>query len=215
MEKEKILSTLTEKLGTTGLSAKTIGDYLDGNLPAEGVEPDDAYFTKHVTILKSLSGNFNHDVAQQVENFKKNYKPDPQKVEPPKDPEPPQPANNDKELQELRNELAGLKTMLTEKQNAETQSAIMKDVRAKMLEKHADDSYVLDKTLQGVTFDVKKSIDELVTEQLTRYDAELKACRGTGAKPRNTGNNPTGSGSSAVDSYFAKKAAREGWAKKP
>jgi hypothetical protein len=42
MEKEKILSTLTEKLGTTGLSAKTIGDYLDGNLPAEGVEPDDA-----------------------------------------------------------------------------------------------------------------------------------------------------------------------------
>jgi hypothetical protein len=208
MEKEKILSTITEQLGTTGLSAKTIGDYVDANLPAEGVEPDDAYFSKHTTFLKSLSGNFNHDVAAQVDTFKKNYKPEP--APQPTVVTPTNPQGDDTELQGLKKELAELKTMLSEKQSQEKQSAIYKEVREKMLEKHADDTYVLDKTLQGVTFDAKKSTDEIVKEQLERYDKELTACRGNGAKPRITTNNP-GKTSSAVDMFFARKKAREGW----
>lgn len=72
MEKEQILSTLNEKLGQTSLSTRTINDYVDNNLPAEGTEFD---FDRHVKILKSLNGNFSADVAAQVEDFKKNYKP--------------------------------------------------------------------------------------------------------------------------------------------
>ena len=42
MEKEQILSAINEKLGNTNFSEKTISDYIDANLPAEGTEPDDA-----------------------------------------------------------------------------------------------------------------------------------------------------------------------------
>ena len=44
-----------------------------------------------------------------------------------------------------------------------------------MKAKQANDDYVLSKTLQGVTFDTKKTVDELVTEFLPKYDAEYKA----------------------------------------
>ena len=83
MEKEQILSAINEKLGNTNFSEKTISDYIDANLPAEGTEPDDAYFDKHVGFLKSLYGNFSADVAKQVNEAKAKLKPAPaQKKEP-------------------------------------------------------------------------------------------------------------------------------------
>ena len=79
MEKEQILSTINEKLTAQGIKTepfqRTFGDYLNENLPAEGTEPDDAYFDKHVRVLKSLAGQYSHDFATAVEDFKKNYKP--------------------------------------------------------------------------------------------------------------------------------------------
>lgn len=77
MEAEKIISTLKEQVGTTNLSEKSFADYVNLNLPADGTEPDEAYFAKHKGILESFNGNFNHDVATKVEEFKKNYKPEP------------------------------------------------------------------------------------------------------------------------------------------
>ena len=74
MEAEKIISTLKEQVGTTNLSDKSLADYVNLNLPPDGTEPDDAYFAKHKGILTSFNGNFNHDVAAKVEEFKKNYK---------------------------------------------------------------------------------------------------------------------------------------------
>ena len=88
MEKEKILSTINERLEAEGIKTtpfqRSFTTYIESNLPAEGTEPDDQYFNTHVGILKSFSGQFNHDVASQVEEFKKNYKPEPPKSDPPK-----------------------------------------------------------------------------------------------------------------------------------
>lgn len=56
MEKETLLSTLTEKLGETPLSQRTLDSYISDNLPAEGTEPDEAYWEKHTKFLKSLTG---------------------------------------------------------------------------------------------------------------------------------------------------------------
>ena len=89
MEKEQILSTLTEKLGQTSFSQQSLQTYVDNNLPAEGAEPDDAYWTRHIAVLKSFQGQFNHDVATKVteqanakfEEYKKNWKPEPPKKE--------------------------------------------------------------------------------------------------------------------------------------
>lgn len=71
MEKEKILSTMTEKLGKTSLSGRSIETYVNNNLPADGTEPDAAYFEKHVNVLKSFSGQYDHDFAAAVEDYKK------------------------------------------------------------------------------------------------------------------------------------------------
>ena len=92
MEKEQILSTINEKLTAEGIKTdsfqRTFSEYVALNLPAEGTEPDDAYWQKHVAVLKSVSGQFSHDVAdtvtKQVEDFKKNYKPQTPPSDPPK-----------------------------------------------------------------------------------------------------------------------------------
>lgn len=83
MEAEKIISTLKEQIGTTDFSDRTIGVYVENNPLAEGVEPDEEYFKKGVTFLKSLQGQYNADFSSKlnakVEEFKKNYKPEPLK----------------------------------------------------------------------------------------------------------------------------------------
>lgn len=84
MEKETLLSTLTEKLGETPLSQRTLSDYIDKNLPAEGTEPDDAYWERHTAILKSVTGNYRADLAAGIEDFKRTFKPQPSTTEPPK-----------------------------------------------------------------------------------------------------------------------------------
>lgn len=205
MEKEQILSTINEKLGQTSLSARTISDYVNGNLPGEGIEPDEAYWEKHVNFLKSLGGNFSADVAAQVNDFKKNYKPETNNQEPPK----PNPQPN-KEIDDLRKTVADLTKRLDEKESKQTQEQLMASVKAEMKKQGANDEYVLTQTLKGVTFDTKKSVADLAKEMLTAYDSELTACRGKGAAPRNGGGSADPSAKPFGD-FFAKKKAKENW----
>ena len=102
MEQEKILSTLSEKLGETSFSPQTLQTYVELNPIAEGSEPDEAYWNKAVNFLKGMQGQYNHDVATRVEDFKKNYKPQPT---PPTPPTPPVPPKNDDELEKKLKEL--------------------------------------------------------------------------------------------------------------
>lgn len=210
MEKEKILSTINEKLTAEGIKTedfqRTFDDYLSENLPAEGTEPDDAYWTKHVKILKSLSGQVNHVVASKVEDFKKNYKPTPANNEPPKsNPEP------NKEVEELKETVADLTKRLDEKESKQTQEQLMAQVKAEMVKQGAKDEYVLKQTLRGVTLDTKKSVADLAKELLTAYDSELTACRGKGAAPRNGEQGGGSKGKTEADAFFARKQNKEGW----
>ena len=54
MEQEKILSTLSEKLGETSFSPQTLQTYVELNPIAEGSEPDEAYWNKAVNFLKGM-----------------------------------------------------------------------------------------------------------------------------------------------------------------
>lgn len=67
METAQIISTITERLGETPLSSRSISDIINANLPATGTEPDEAYFTNLVTMLKTFGsvyqGQHNHDTA--------------------------------------------------------------------------------------------------------------------------------------------------------
>lgn len=207
MEKEKILSTINERLGAEGIKTdafqRTFNTYIDANLPAEGTEPDEAYWDKHTNFLKSLSGQFNHDVAKQVKEQTKNVPPKP---EPPKpDPQP------NKEIEDLRKTVADLTKRLDEKDSKATQEQLMSQVEAEMKKQGATDEYVLKQTLRGVTLDTKKSVADLAKEMLTAYDSEYTACRGKGAAPRNGNQGGGGNTKNAADAYFARKQKKEGW----
>lgn len=206
MEKEQILSTINEKLGAEGIKTdafqRTFGAYIDANLPAEGIEPDEAYWNKHTTFLKSLSGQFNHDVAEQVKAQTKNVPPTPQ---PPK-----QDPQSNKEFEDLRKTVDDLTKRLDEKESKQTQEKLMSQVKAEMKKQGATDEYVLKQTLRGVTLDAKKSVADLTKEMLTAYDSEYTACRGKGAAPRNGGGSG-GSSDKPFGNYFAKKKAKENW----
>ncbi|MBQ0113665.1 MAG: hypothetical protein KBT03_11085 [Bacteroidales bacterium] len=80
MEFEEIKAKLVSMTGQTSLSDRSITDYVTQVMPKEG-EPDEAFFASHSAILKSLSGNFNHDVATKIEEFKKSYTPPSDKVD--------------------------------------------------------------------------------------------------------------------------------------
>lgn len=193
MEQEKILSTLSEKLGETSFSPQTLQTYVELNPIAEGSEPDEAYWNKAVNFLKGMQGQYNHDVATRVEDFKKNYKPQ----------------KNDDELEK---KLKELEARLDTEDSKKVQADLLKKVTAAMKAKQANDDYVLSKTLQGVTFDTKKTVDELVTEFLPKYDAEYKACRGYGTAPR-TSDGSGGTQHNAASRYFERKGKKEGWKK--
>lgn len=205
MEQEQILTTLTGQLGQTSLSPRTLSDYVSANLPEEGQEFN---FDKHVKILKSLNGNFSHSVAEQVtkqvEEFKKNFKPEPTPL-----PEPPKISSDEA----LLNRIADLEERLNKKENSEKQSNILSQVRKELKKQGADDSYVLEKALQGVVFDAEKPLAETVSEMLSRYDREFTACRGKGSAPRNGGNAASGNGKTAADDFFSRKAKKEKWGK--
>lgn len=183
MKKEQILSEITTRLGKTSLSQRTLADYVNRNLPTEGTEPDDAFWEKHVGFLKSLDGNFSHDVSTQVEEFKKSYKPNQQSANDTSQ------EGKDNEVLELlkgiKNENKELRERLDRQDQAKMQSELREKVVAGMKAKGINDEYVLNTTLaKHGELDAKKSVDELVESLLPAYDKEFSACRGNGAVPR-------------------------------
>lgn len=207
MEKEQILSTLTEKVGKTSFSAQTLEAYVDLNPLAEGAEPDDAYWDKAVKFINKMQGQYNADVAKQVNEAKEKLKPQPKGGE-----------DNDKRysaLEEKFDKLMSAHEKLTEqlanKESQQTQERLMSQVKAEMKKQGATDDYVLTQTLKGVTLDTKKSVADLTKEMLTAYDSEYTACRGKGAAPRNGENGGGSKGKTVADAFFANKQKKEGW----
>jgi hypothetical protein len=218
MEQDKIIERLRGEIGSTSLSDRTITEYVSLNLPEAGSEPDDAYFTKHAGVLKSLSGNLSHDVSLAVDDFKKKYKPTPNP-----NPNPvPAPEPEPKGLEEVLKALQGYQTKIEEMEKklseSEKKSAskeLMQQVKARMQEQGAKDAYVLEKTIAAADFGDETDVEKLTKTMLEKYDAEYTACRGNGSAPRVNRNDGNGGGASKeIDDFFKRKASREHWSKK-
>ena len=211
MEKEQILSTINEKLSAEGIKTdgfqRTFNTYIDGNLPEEGSEPDDAYWDKHVGILKSIYGQYCHDVAQGIKGGKE--KPFPKGSEGEGGDDKRYSALEEK-FDKLMSAHKELSDRLAKEDSQKTQQELMSKVKAEMKKNGATDDYVLKQTLRGVTFDAKKSVADLAKEMLEVYDSEFKDCRGKGAAPR-SGAGKGGSNDKPFGSFFANKKAKEGW----
>lgn len=87
MDNAQIVTEIRNRAGQTNLSDLTITSLITPLIPKEG-EPDENFFNTTANWLKTLGGNFSHDVATQVnqqvdikanekfEAFKKDFKPE-------------------------------------------------------------------------------------------------------------------------------------------
>lgn len=207
MDKEKIFEELKSRIGETSLSDRTLMSWVEQNLPADGAEPDEAYWNKHVALMKSLGGQYNHDVADFVSKHQSGPTPAPQ---PQPDPTPAPAADDEvkKMLESLRKQNEALAKRMDAEQSERERAATLSRVRERMLMEGCDRDYVLDNVLRDAVVDGKKPFDDLVTELLAKYDTEYAKAYGNGAAPRNGGGG-AGGGKTAVDAYFDKK-----WKKK-
>lgn len=218
METEKIISTLKEKLGETSLSDRTIGDYVKNVLLPEGTEPDATYFERHANILKSLNGNYSHDLASKVEEFKKNYKADPPK---PDGVIVPKPEESDKRYDELMEKYTKMEERLNVKEKAERQQeykkALSEQFQSTIKEKQLvyDPVYYKAIELEMGDVDTGKDVAVVVGEIVPKYEKMFSDNNRNGAIPfMGVGGGTAGGNSKKLDDFFAQKAEEEGWAKK-
>lgn len=204
MEKEKILSALTEKLGNTSLSERTIREYVDNIAIPEGDSVDETFYGGHVNILKSLSGQLSHEIAVQVEDFKKNYKPTP--TPPIQEPPKQKPAEEESEIEKR------LK-VLEESIKSEREKAEVESLKGLVAEKSKDlniaNKNLFDDCVRNAKVGKDSTADSLFAEVKADYERKLKLYMGSEAQPYFTDGNDGGGGggSAALDDFFKQKKA--------
>ena len=208
MMKERLLSELKTKLGTTSLSERTLSEYVGNILPSITSEEqaNDAFYATHVAILKSIEGQLNKDVADRVKNaraeWEKNH------PTPTPNPNPTEPKNEpNKELEEMKSMIAAMQQKLEAADKAKLSSDMMASVKSAMKAKGATDEAVMLYTFKGENIDTTKSVEELTESYLKTYDANYRTLRGDGASPRNGDGNLKPQDDSFMKNFFAQKAA--------
>lgn len=180
MEKEQILSTINERLGAEGIKTdkfqRTFNTYIDANLPAEGTEPDDAYWNKHVGILKSLSGQFSHDVAEQVNDFKKNFKPETK----------PEDKGEKGEKSDLEKRLEQLEQARRDDTARARTDALRADVAARGKTLKVANEAIWQDAVQAVSIGENDSADDVTPRARQLYEQRLRRYMGDGAAPYGT-----------------------------
>ena len=157
MTEEQILSTLTERLGQNSLSQRTLTDYVHGNLPAEGTEPDDAYFNRHVTFLKSLNGNYSHE---------------------PKETKPKVAISDD-----FMKRLESLEAQLADERAKAAISSLKSSAVAEGKRLNVSNSALWNDAVELVKVTENMTADSMVKEAKAIYEQKLKAYMGDGAVP--------------------------------
>lgn len=215
MEKEQLLSVLTERLGTTGLSERTISEYVDNILPTitSDEQANDGFYGMHTKILKSLEGNLNHDVAHRVNAFKSEWeKNNPKPADP--NPNPNDPSKKDPNMELYETLVKKIENL--EKQRAEdTLKTTVSDLKSRVLSK-ADELKVSNRNLWtdavgAVVYREGMTESELLYEAKNIYESKQKAYFGDGAVPYSTGSASNQKAAEAdLDAYFAKKGIAKG-----
>lgn len=210
MEKEQLLSALKAKLGTTGLSERTLSEYVANILPTitSDEQVNDTFYAAHVGILKSLDGQLNKDVADRVRTAQSEWEKNHPNPQPNPNPNPTDPKNEpNKDNEELKAMIAKLTERLDNQDKRNAEKNLLDGVKSAMKAKGATDEAVMLYTFKGVSIDTTKSVDELTESFLKDYDANYKTLRGDGASPRNGDGNPNPKEDKFLDDYFARKAS--------
>lgn len=190
MEKEKLSSDLKGLVGENSLSDRTWNDYIDNTvlpyLPSEADKIPE-FLSKHATTLKSINGQFSHDVAAKVNEAKKAFvqtpqaQPEPQKPEPAKNNDIPQWAID------LQNKMEVLET---EKANATKdleRLRLLSTVTSKVKELGADNEDLLEMVIGSTQFAENASEDDCIKQVKAKYDEKYSKLYGEGVRPAGIG----------------------------
>ena len=176
MEKEQILSTLTEKVGKTSFSAQTLEAYVDLNPLTEGAEPDDAYWNKAVAFINKMQGQFNADVAAQVNDFKKNYKPETKE-------DPGKGKGGEGEKSDLEKRLEQLENAQKESARNASANALRSEVSAKGKSLKVANEAIWEDAVKAVQIGENDSADDVTAKAKKEYERMLKRYHGEGVSP--------------------------------
>lgn len=173
MEKETLLSTLTEKLGETPLSQRTLAAYIDDNLPAEGAEPDKAYWEKHTKFLKSLTGNYRADVAAGIEAGKRTLQQQSSTTE----------TQHEGGDPDLVKRIEQLESKLAESAKNASASSIRSEATAKGKSLKVANEAIWEDAVKAVQIGDNDSADDVTDKAKKEYERLLKRYYGEGTAP--------------------------------
>ena len=181
MEKEKLLSELKTKVGTTALSDRTIDEYVTSILPmygkVDGVE--EHVLDMHASILKSFEGNLNHEVASKVNAFKNDWE---KKNVPPTPPTPPTEPKDDK-YETLLKEIEGLKKANEESLKKSAAESLRSQVLNKGGELNVSNKNLWNDCVKAASFEGDVTEDSVLEQVKKDYEKRLKLYIGDGAIP--------------------------------
>lgn len=181
MEKEKLLSELKSRVGTTALSDRTIDEYATSILPMIPNDEmvNDAFFSAHTAILKSFEGNLNHEVASRVNVFKSEWEKNHPTTPPPPVVEP----KTDDKYETLLKEIEGLK-----KANEESlKKSAIESLRGEALARGADlrvsNKNLWNDCVKAASIGNESTLDDVMNSIKRDYESRLKSYVGDGAIP--------------------------------
>lgn len=226
MEREELLELVNGELGDTqlSLSEQTINEELDDELEmfGEDSEANSKLVTKIANRLKRLDGNLHKDVSTQVNDYKKRFKERQVKQSAKKSSQSSVVGGEDDDaLSELRAEIEALKDENARRKTEEARTAVLSSVEKGLRDKFRKagmevNGYFLRNVLSRLDVSDKSAdTSSLIDSAEKMYNADMKeAGISIEAKPH-FGSGDGGKGSTAASDYFARKAKKEGWSRKP
>lgn len=201
MEKEKLLSAVKTGLGTTGLSERTISEYVDNILPdyKDVAELTEDITKKHVGILKTIEGQKNFEVANAVNDFKSKWEKD--------HPAKTQETKEDDAITKLTAEIEALKKANKDANDKNAIAVLVQKVKAKGEELKVSNRAIWDDAFNKVQVGSETTEEQLLEKVKQTYEADLKRYLSDGVKPYGG----AGTGSPDVISDDEAKARREAY----
>lgn len=171
MEQAQILSKIKEGLGQTSLSDRTLTEYVSKVLPAEGTEPDEAYFETHIGILKALNGQYSHDIAEYQ---RQNPKPKPNPTEKPEENEA---------IKKLQTMIDELKSEIKSNRSEQSISAVRSALSAKGDELKVRNKAIWEDAVKGLSIKEGDTVESVLSSAKSSYEAMQKRYIGESAQP--------------------------------
>lgn len=217
MELEQIISTVTSQLGETPLSARSISDFVNANLPAQGTEPDDAYFAGIVNSLKVFGniykGQHNHETAEARKTWETEWQKNHPTTTPTTPSTPPtgglteekvakliadaiaaNKPQQDPAISQMQQTLTQMQQAMTAREDAAKIQVIKDSVSAQLSKMDDVNAGILAMAIQQTEVKADSKIEDVVKLVTASYETINKSIFGDSAKPLggSGGNNQSG-----------------------